>query len=176
MTAPTFNPNASNNPFTMDASNIETSNPFVNGGEVEETQADQVKTTPIKNIPLPANSGPERRYRYVDGGYKLPDPAKKTRSSNKVVLLLDSTLSNALNDTRSLISLAKTHLLRSIAENPEMVASLRLNSSDEDVEGVSKYYDSHGFAAVTAEVATAITEWVNAVSYTHLTLPTTPYV
>ncbi len=167
MTAPTFNPTASSNPFTMNVSNIETSNPFVRGNEVEEPQQAQVKTTPIQNIPLPDNAGPERHFKYVDGGYKLPDPAKKTRSSNKVLLLLDSTLSNALNDTRSLIALAKSTLLKSIAEDPEKISTLRLNASEEDIEVVSKHYDRHGFAAITAEVATAITAWINAYDYSH---------
>lgn len=174
VTAPTFNPTASSNPFTMNVSNIETSNPFVRGNEVEEPQQTQVKTTPIKNIPLPDNAGPERHFKYVDGGYKLPDPAKKTRSSNKVLLLLDSTLSNALNDTRSLISLAKSTLLKSIAEDPEKISTLHLNASEEDIEAVSKHYDRHGFAAITAEVATAITAWINAYDYSHREISTMP--
>lgn len=165
MTAPTFNPNANTNPFTMNVSNIETSNPFVQTGPQENAEVPQAKTTPIKNIPLPENSGPERTYRYVDGGYKLPDPAKKTRSANKVLLLLDSTLSNALNDTRSLISLAKTSLIRSIAEDPEMLSAVRVGGSDEDVEVAVRHYDKHGYSALTAEVATAITAWINAYDY-----------
>lgn len=175
MTAPTFNPTANGNPFTMNVSNIETVNPFVNNTSiVEEPQQEHGKTTPIKNIPLPSNSGPERNFKYVDGGFKLPDPAKKTRSSNKVLLLLDSTLSNALNETRPFISLAKSQLLRSIIEDPEAISTLRVGASDEDIDAVAKHYDKHGYAAVTAEVATAITAWINAFDYAHFDIDSMP--
>lgn len=168
MTAPTFNPTTTTNPFTMNVSNIETSNPFIQNTPVNSVAQSQGKTTPIKNIPLPENAGPERTFRYTDGGYKLPDPAKKTRSANKVLLLLDSTLSNALNETRPLISLAKSNLVKSITEDPEMLSTLRIGASDEDIDAVVKHYDNHGYPAVTAEVATAITAWINAFDYGHV--------
>lgn len=158
-------PSNQNTTFTM-STQLETENPFVSQytSEPEPTER-PAKVTPINGIPLPENAGPERVHKYIDGGYRLPDPAKTKRSSTRVLLLLDSTLANALNDTRPLISLEKETLMRSVINDPQRIASLSPAAEDTDIESVLKYYDTHGHGAVTADVAKAIVAWINAYDY-----------
>lgn len=155
-----FNPG---NTFTM-SNQLETTNPFVSQQAPKPVER-TTKTTPINGIPLPENAGPERVFRYVEGGYRLPDPARTKRSSTRVLLLLDSTLANALNDTRSLISLERESLLRSVVNDPQPLSRVSPNASEDEIESVLEYYAKRGHGAVTADVAKAIVAWINAYDY-----------
>lgn len=139
--------------------------PTSNTPQVEEHDPTKPKSTKIFGIPLPNQSGPERIYRYDKGGYSLTDPAKNTKSSTKVTLLLDSTLSNGLNDIRGLAKISSRDMLRSIVNDPSYLQSLETSSPDDMVEDIAETYQSRGVAGRSAEVAEAITAWINAYDY-----------
>ena len=133
--------------------------------QAEEHDPKEPKATKVFGIPLPDQSGPERVYRYDKGGYSLTDPAKNTKSSTKVTLLLDSTLSNGLNDIRGLAKISSRDMLRSVVNDPSYLQSLETSSPDDMVEDIANTYQSRGVAGRAAEVAEAITAWINAYDY-----------
>lgn len=134
------------------------------------------KATEIHNIPLPESVGPERLYRrdYDNGGYTLTDPARSSKSTTKVLMLLDSTLSNALNDSRGLNTVSKRSLLTAAAVTPDVLANLSSDSTNEQVDTAITYYEKNGTSGLYQEVAQAINAWINAYDFLGIDLDTIP--
>lgn len=141
----------------------------------EDSAKKEGKFTPLFGFPLPDSSGPKRRnHRRVDGGYLLPDPSSRTHTSRKVAMLLNSTLSQALNDSNSFVKQSKIELLKSISEDYQPMSEITPATPESDVWRIVQVYSNRGFGARTSEFAHALTAWIDAVDFLDFPLGAVP--
>ena len=146
-------------------------NPFEQATVAQGQQQSQVetKTTDVFHYQLPNSVGvPEFIHRWKQGGYEIADPVQVgVKANRKVLMLLNSTVTNVLNDIRGLERRSTREVIRQIFMDPQVLSRSQVNAQSPDDVVDRAYFDikSQSFANNTAEWAQAVTAWIDVVDY-----------
>lgn len=146
-------------------------NPFEQSTVAQGQQQSQVgtKTTDVFHYQLPNSVGvPEFIHRWKQGGYEIADPVQVgVKANRKVLMLLNSTVTNVLNDIRGLERRSTREVIRQIFMDPQVLSRSQVNAQSPDDVVDRAYFDikSQSFANNTAEWAQAVAAWIDVVDY-----------
>ena len=146
-------------------------NPFEQATVAQGQQQSQVetKTTDVFHYQLPNSVGvPEFIHRWKQGGYEIADPVQVgVKANRKVLMLLNSTVTNVLNDIRGLERRSTREVIRQIFMDPQVLSRSQVNAQSPDDVVDRAYFDikSQSFANNTAEWAQAVAAWIDVVDY-----------
>lgn len=146
-------------------------NPFEQAPLAQGQQQSQVatKSTDVFHYQLPNSVGvPEFIHRWKQGGYEIADPVQVgVKANRKVLMLLNSTVTNVLNDIRGLERRSTREVIRQIFMDPQVLSRSQVNAQSPDDVVDRAYFDikSQSFANNTAEWAQAVTAWIDVVDY-----------
>lgn len=146
-------------------------NPFEQATVAQGQQQYQVdtKTTDVFHYQLPNSVGvPEFIHRWKQGGYEIADPVQVgVKANRKVLMLLNSTVTNVLNDIRGLERRSTREVIRQIFMDPQVLSRSQVNAQSPDDVVDRAYFDikSQSFANNTAEWAQAVAAWIDVVDY-----------